>query len=542
MRIILALTLSIAGASCLRSFQSPAAAAPKRGAIHGQVLQSKSSEPVRKVLVILRRGQEPGTGALTDATGAFRFDDLEPGPYTLSAERNGFILEPELERRVINVKPAPDESEVTLKLVHAAAISGRVLDGDGEPLIGASVQVVSVNQKKNAVSSFNAATNDRGEYRAFNIPPGKYRIAVSYEPGFQQRQVRMQRRRTQFGIAPDETYATTYYPAALDSKLAQIVDLEAGADLQGYDVQILSAKAVNVSGRVGVAGGAPAAAIVFVTLTPKARTIGFRSYDSVIQDSSGTFELTQVLPGTYVLAAMAPLGDTRLSAHQVVEVGGADLKEIQLTLAPPQTVTGVIIPPEGRKLPPGLMVVLMPRENRGDGSGGLGQPGINGTFVIRDVVPGEYDVALGSTGPGDDLYVSAIQVGDDDALAGGVHVGQQPGGRLKVALKANGGTVQVSVKDSKGKPMPGSNVRLVPDAPRRAQMALYGECKTDASGTCSLVGMAPGNYRAFAFADERQIDFRDSVATTDIEDLGKAINIAEGDHQAVELIPVPEDN
>jgi hypothetical protein len=57
MRIILALTLSIAAASGLYSFQSPAASGPNRGAIHGHVLQSKSGEPVKKVLVILRRGQ-----------------------------------------------------------------------------------------------------------------------------------------------------------------------------------------------------------------------------------------------------------------------------------------------------------------------------------------------------------------------------------------------------------------------------------------------------------------------------------------------------
>ena len=411
---------------------------------------------------------------------------------------------------------------------------------NGEALIGASVQVVSSNQKKGAVSSFNAITNDRGEYRAFNIPPGKYRIAVSYEPGFQQRQVKMQRPRAQSGIAREDTYAITYYPAALDSKLAQIIDVGAGVDLQGYDVQILRAKGVNVGGKVGVAGGALAAAVAFVTLTPKARTIGFRFYDSLIQDSSGAFELTQVLPGTYVLSAEAPLGDKRLSAHQFVEVGSADLEGIQLTLAPPQTVSGVIVPPEGYKIPPGLIVLLAPRENPSDGgSGGMSQPGNNGAFHIRDVAPGDYDVLLASSGPGDDLYVSAIQAGDDDALVSGVHVGLLAVGVLKIILKANGGTVQASVKDSKGKPLPDCFVRLVPDAPRRAQMALYRECKTDASGACQLIGMAPGGYRAFAFAEERQIDFRDEGATTDIEDLGKTVSLAEGDRQAIDLTPVP---
>jgi protocatechuate 3,4-dioxygenase beta subunit len=546
MRITLALTLLVVAASGLYSFQRPAAEAPSRGAIQGHVLQSKSGEPVKKALVVLRRGQEPGTGALTDASGAFRFDDLEPGPYTLSIERTGFVLDPESERTVVTVKPGQEESELTLKMNRAGAISGRVLDSDGEPITGAAVQVVPVNQKKGGVSSLNAVTNDRGEYRAFNIPPGKYRIAVSYAPGFQQRQIKMQRPRTepepriQPGAPPEETYTLTYYPAALDSKLAQTIDVEAGADLLGYDVQILRAKGVTVRGTVGTATGASIGAILFVSLSPLHRTIGLRVYDNVIQDSTGAFELTQVLPGSYALEATAPLGNERLSARQVVDVSNANIDGIRLTLAPPQTITGVIVLPEGRKMPPGLVAVLMPHENRGDGGGGLSQPGTDGVFQVRDVAPGGYDVALGNTGSGDDLYVSGIQAGDDDALANGVQVGRLPVGRLKVTLKGNGGTVQASVKDSQGKALPDCSVRLVPDAPRRAQMALYGECKTDASGACGLLGVAPGSYRVFAFAEERQIDFRDPAATTDIEDLGKAITIGEGERQGIELIPVPE--
>ena len=70
-----------------------------------------------KARVILKRGQEPGTGASTDASGAFRFDDLESGAYTLSSERTGFVLDPESERSVINVRAGPEESEVTLKVI-----------------------------------------------------------------------------------------------------------------------------------------------------------------------------------------------------------------------------------------------------------------------------------------------------------------------------------------------------------------------------------------------------------------------------------------
>jgi hypothetical protein len=539
-RIILDFMICIAVAPGLYSFQNPAAAA-SGGTIRGHVLQSKSGEPVKKAVVIVRRGEEPGTGAVTDASGAFQFDNLEAGAYTLSTERAGFILDPESERMVVNIKAGPDNSEVILRLISTGAISGRVLDSDGEPITGATVQVVPLNQKKGGVPPSSAVTNDRGEYRSFNIPPGKYCIAASYEPRFQQMQVKMQRPSTQSSSAPDQLYALTYYPSVLDSKQADTVDVGAGADLQGFDIQILRARGVNVRGAVSVAGGAPVGAIVLVTLSPIRQTIGFRARDNMIQDSSGAFELTEVLPGTYVLDAMTPLNDKKLSARRIIEVGTGNVDAVQLTLAPPQTINGAVIVPEGRKMPVGLIAVLISRESRDNRSGGMSQPGNDGVFQMRDVPPGDYDVALGTTATGDDLYVSAVQMGDDDALADGIHVGGLAVGPLKVILKGGGGTLQASVKDSRGKPRPDSYVKLVPDPPRRAQMALYADCKTDASGMCGLHGVTPGNYHAFAFVEERQIDFRDPAATADIEDSGKAVTIAESARQSIELTPAPGD-
>ena len=541
MRLRVLLALCLFSPSTIRAFQKPAGGAPTGSSVHGRVIESKSGAPVKKSVVILRRAQEPGIGASTDAFGEFRFDNLEPGPYPLNAERAGFILDPAAERAVVNVKPAPEEAEVTLKLIRTGAISGRVLDSDGEPVTGASVQVVPLNQKKGIGPIYSATTNDRGEYRSFNLPPGHYRIAVSYMPQFQQMRVKMQKSRTSPPGAPDETYAVTYYPATLDPKLAATVNVGDGADLQGYDIPVRHARGVTVRGTVVASSGAPASAIVNVTLSPVRQSIGFRNHDQLIQDASGAFELANVLPGTYALTAIAPLADSRLSAHRIVEVGDADVDGIQLTLAPPQTIKGVVVPPDGRKMPAGLIAVLVSRETRYDGSGGIGQPGNDGVFQLRDVAPGDYDVALGNAGPADDLYVDAIRVGDDDALAGGIHIGGTTLGLLKIVLKANGGTVQAGAKDSNGKPMPDSYVKLVPDAPRRTQMALYADCKTDASGTCSMLGVAPGAYHAFAFAAERQLDFRDPAAASEVEDSGKPVTIAEGEHQSVDLTSVPED-
>jgi hypothetical protein len=77
-----------------------------------------------------------------------------------------------------------------------------------------------------------------------------------------------------------------------------------------------------------------------------------------------------------------------------------------LTLESPQTVSGTIVPAEGHKIPSGLIVALAPRENRSDGGGG----GMSRRQQrsIQDVVPGDYDVVLASSGLEDDSYVRAI--------------------------------------------------------------------------------------------------------------------------------------
>src|ERR1019366_9419251 len=215
---------------------------------------------------------------------------------------------------------------------------------DGDPLAEANIQVVYISQKKGAPASY-APTNDRGEYRAFNIPPGKYRIAASYQSHTRDRQVRMLRPKSQPADTPDEIDAVTWYPSLLDPKLAQIITINDGADLQGLDIRMLRARGVTVRGTVLSAAGAPSGGIVMVSLSPLGQMTGVQVHDQVVQDATGNFELPYVLPGSYALTAAAPLIDQRMTAHRVIQVGNTDVSGIQLTLGTPQTLRGVLVPP-----------------------------------------------------------------------------------------------------------------------------------------------------------------------------------------------------
>jgi len=156
----------------LFGLQLPAGEVPKPASVAGRVIETKSGEPVRKALVILRRGNDKEIGAYADKLGIFAVQSVEPGAYTVSAEQGGYVAEPDAKPVTVNLKPGDNESGLVLKLRRTGAISGHVFDSDGDPLTGAVIQVEPAKLRKDQpkVGSV-ATTNDRGEYRAFGIAP-----------------------------------------------------------------------------------------------------------------------------------------------------------------------------------------------------------------------------------------------------------------------------------------------------------------------------------------------------------------------------------
>jgi protocatechuate 3,4-dioxygenase beta subunit len=83
----------------------------------------------------------------------------------------------------VSVQASQTTSVVKLKLLRTGAVSGRILDADGDPISGVNVVVSLTGATKNArPGSWYATTNDRGEYRVFNIAPAGYRVSATSQP------------------------------------------------------------------------------------------------------------------------------------------------------------------------------------------------------------------------------------------------------------------------------------------------------------------------------------------------------------------------
>ena len=192
--------------------QEDSAQAPKRAAIKGIVVESKSGEPVGKTVVILLGSSERRVGAISDKDGKFEFRDLEPGAYRVEVERTGYVLSRESERQTVTVEAGEKGTDLNVTLVRSGAVSGSIVDAEGDPVTGAYVHLRPLRKQRESRSLTGGSTNDRGEYRVFGLPPGDYQAQVTYESNLQRLEIRFER-----DISTNYSYPTVYYPGTLDA-------------------------------------------------------------------------------------------------------------------------------------------------------------------------------------------------------------------------------------------------------------------------------------------------------------------------------------
>jgi protocatechuate 3,4-dioxygenase beta subunit len=153
--------------------------------ISGTVVDGESADAIGKTVVTLTLEGTPRRWATTrtDGSGRFQFEGLPAGKYDLRAtkENEGSAIygaKSVLELGdPITLGDGETPAAITLRFIHAASLSGRVSDADGEPVPDASVNLLRQGRKLGAlvlVQYRQASTDDRGEYRFSNIDPGKY--------------------------------------------------------------------------------------------------------------------------------------------------------------------------------------------------------------------------------------------------------------------------------------------------------------------------------------------------------------------------------
>jgi hypothetical protein len=530
----------------------PAEAKPGEACtVEGQVVKSTTGEGVKKIVVRMHsvggdRQVRPAIAdqqvrsAITDANGHFVFSDVPPGRYLMQAGGNGYPEQSygqQGRRKRVNVlefSAGQRVKDIVFRLQPPGVITGTVNDEDGDPAINAQVQALRFTrqgQRRQVMGGPGVQTNDRGEYRIFGLEPGQYLVVVNH-----------QRQQAVPNEPGDDVYVPTFFPGTQDPGQATPVQVEAGDEVSGINVELRLVHGVRVRGNVQSEGPPLPFQGVYVSLMP--RDFGFMgypmgNYGASVQDKSGSFEIHGVPPGSYFLSANWADGRRQYFGRAGVDVGSANLDGITVIMGSGLELHGRFRTDSEAKLDfRSLNLWLQPSDNSVSGGSAKVKP--DGTFIIQNIYDGNYRLHVG--GFPEEYYIKSARLGGMDVLETGLNISHgQALGQLEILLTADGGRVDGTVLKEQ-KPFGGALVVLVPDPPLRNHEELYSFKRSDNFGRFSMRGLPPGDFKLFAWETMEGVSYNDPDTIKPYEDHGARVHIEEKRQQNVqlELIPAEE--
>ena len=125
--------------------------------------------------------------------------------------------------------------------------------------------------------------------------------------------------------------------------------------------------------------------------------------------------------------------------------------------------------------------------------------------------------------------------GPADVLEAGFYVGRGHGSPpLDLTLSPATASIEGTVSND-DQPAGGAIVALVPEGKRRSERRYYTTANTDKMGKFTLRGLAPGEYKLFAFDELDRRSLMDSNFLAQYEDQGQRIYIEDGAHSSTRL-------
>jgi len=556
---------------------------PEKASIAGTVLRSVSGEPLARAEVQLTRvpGESdtnsfifnPGQYAeglpavQTGNDGKFLLKELDPGQYRMTVRRNGYAQQNYGSRNssnpgsIINLAAGEKKIDLVFRLQPAGVITGRVRDASGEPIAGYNVLLLKAsytNERQFLSQEDSTRTDDRGEYRFYWVPPGRYYVRVNPP-----RQGSFESPRVVF----EKSIAGAFYPGVIDPSAASVIDLGAGAEFGAVDIVVPSVSGNRIRGRLVEASTGKPPKSASVQIQPKKAKMfeyGFDEPDgSAYNSRTGEFELRNVTPGSYWVSASSqsefdgPIPPDRLAdvrtgsdvfdavfasgaAAQIsLEMNSDDINDIVLVLTKGVTIP-IRVAIEGAELASlkgweDIRVSLSP-ELSGTNYRQSSRPAADGSERIENASPGQYRVEVGYP-PAANLYVKEIFYGRTEALNSPIEINEQPPGAITVLLSTNGGQVEGRLTDAQSQPVSGVDVVLIPD--ERERMRLFRTAVTGRDGQFTFRNVAPGSYKVFSWEELDPGEYLNKQVLSKYETQGRPVRVQESLKQSVDVRIIP---
>ncbi len=491
-KTILCVLFIFLAAVCSQSQVAPV----KTATISGKI--TLKTKPLSGVVVVARASDSGAPTRrrfrdTTDQNGKYQITDVPPGTYQVKPLAPGLVRDNELFQKSVVVDEGDNVTDINFTMAQGGVITGKITDAEGKPLVEEEVSIESVEGPYSQIPYYNdTRTDDRGIYRAFGLPAGKFRVSAG------QGENRM----------PGTTrlYRQTYYPSVTDQTKATAVEVIEGGEARDIDIMLgRPLTSFKVTGKI-VDGetGKPVPNIRYGISQGTGENAGHSTSFGTTSNANGEFKLEGVMPGTYSVFMMAD-PNTEVRADPVpFEVVDHDVTGLVLKTVKGASMSGVVVM-EGSDNPAALASfgklyvtgMYDPRAGQVFGSH-MGEVGADGSFTIKGLSAGVLHVAVSSFGFNGSRPIALDRVERDGLLQPtGVSIkdGEQVTG-VRLIAKMQTGTIRGQVKVEDGE-LPANarfSIWLAPLDENRRVTHSSGDSQIDSRGKFLIEGVAAGNY------------------------------------------------
>jgi len=500
----------------------------KPATIEGIVTKSGTGEPLRDVRVtVTGAGVDSVT---TNAEGRFRIADLAPGAYNLDASATLFV--PTRKNNLyLNLSPDQHLRDVNIQLTPAAVITGRVYDQNRRPLPALHVEALRYQYRDGAkvlIWAGSGQSDDRGEYRIYNLQPGTYYV-----------------RATPSATSLQAALAPAFYPGVVDLQDGVPITVAAGTESSAIDISLGGTRTFSV--RVKIAAAFPNVGASFAAVR-----LGRGMPESIILHpeplGDGAYRISPFTPGAYDIFAQVqtPASEFTQTGRISVNIANQDVEAGILAVRPSGSLSGRLIASEPLSVavdPANIGIALRPTAGSpsilATNSRNLGGGMTSGVFTIPNVANGRFRIEV--SGLPADVYLTSARYGGAEVIDSGIDVDGAPQGPLDLYLGGAGsvGTIKGVVKSRNDQPAGNSVVVIAPAPNRRENPAAFRTAITDQVGVFSVRGLLPGEYTILAWEDVEANAYQNPQFLADSESSGVKATVERGSSKVVDVRVIP---
>jgi hypothetical protein len=504
MRVLLLIAISAIGVA--QALQQAASNAR----VEGTVVDAATGAVLSGVTVSYRAAGQPSTAALNankilaGRDGRFVVDDLASGRPSIGYGKEGYLFK----RLQYVLSPGQQLKDTVVRLIPMGIITGRVLRENGSPVVQGRVTPMQYRYSsagREMVTRAPVTTDDRGEFRIADLPPGPYFLNIT-APG-------TSRLGPYERTASPPTAGAVLYPGVTRLSSAVPLEVQAGKETRANNVILTSARYDSLQFRLRAEPGSGIRQAGFSIANNTPIVVNPAADGTSPGVSRGAAappkveltppELVQIfwpdIPGLYRATLRWTAADGTEQSQTVPTQFTGDTQDLEL-------VAG------GQK---GLLKGTVKLEQADGSLRDLGNVRLtlwgthdsttvttaaDGSFTAASLGAYRYDLA-GVTGLPTDSFVATARQDHRDVLTEGLNVSSDSS-PLDLRIRSGTGRLQGIVTDRDSRPVHDALVFLVPQG-SLANVKLasaYASARTDQDGFFSVRGIRPGSYRAYAWA------------------------------------------